>query len=959
MTPGQPPPKATPSDRPAGPNYKATLNLPRPPFSMKANLTDLEPRLQARWEEMDLYGRIRAARAGRPQYLLHDGPPYANGDVHIGTGLNKVLKDIVVKYKTMRGFDSPYLPGWDCHGLPIEHKVMQELGDELQRMSQSEVRRRCRVYAEHFVEVQRRQFRRLGVLGDWEHPYITMDPAYEEAVIQVLGEMVEAGYVYRALRPIHWCMHCRTVLAEAELEYQEDESPAVFVTYPMTESARRLFPALDRDETPGLLIWTTTPWTLPANLGIAVHPDYTYAAARYRDPATGAERVVILARDLVAGALALIGVKDYQEVGSHRGEALQGLTYENPLCGRTSPVVVADYVTLKEGTGCVHTAPGHGREDHLTGLKYGLEPLSPVDEAGVFTEEAGEFAGVDIFQANPRIVERLRQLGMLFHQHRITHSYPHCWRCKEPVIFRAITQWFVDLDRDDLRGRALREIERTRWIPPWGEVRMRSMVAERPDWCISRQKAWGVPIPALYCAGCGELLFNKAVCDRVAELFAREGSDAWFTAEPADILGDLARCGHCGGTEFSKETDILDVWFESGSSHRAVLERTAGLRFPADLYLEGTDQHRGWFQLSLLPAVATRDQAPFREVLTHGFVVDEKGEKVSKSKGTLLGAEQVVEHLGADVVRLWLSSVNYCDDIRVSEAIITRTSEAYRKLRNTFRFLLGNLHDFHPETDRVPYPQMDELDRWALDQLHRLIRDVTTAYDDFAYYKVYYQLFQFCVVRMSSFYFDVLKDRLYTFAPDDPARRSSQTALAEVLLALVRLLAPILVHTAEEVWLALPEDWREAESVHLAGWPEVDEDLIDDELDGRWRRLLAVRDEVNRGLEGARNDKLIRSSLEASVEVWCEEGPLADLLREVPDLLPTLFIVSEATLSAERGEEGWLQGVELPAVWVKVSRAPYSKCGRCWNLRPSVGGDSRHPTLCRRCVEVVENLSKA
>jgi len=947
----------TEKERSGAPNYKATLNLPRTSFPMKANLTQLEPRLQTHWDEMDLYGRIRAARAGRPQYILHDGPPYANGAVHIGTGLNKILKDIVVKYKTMRGFDSPYVPGWDCHGLPIEVKVLQELGDEAQSLPQTEIRRRCRAYAEHFLEVQRSQFRRLGVTGDWEHPYVTMDPSYEQAVIQVLGEMVERGYVYRALKPIHWCMHCHTALAEAELEYEEDESPAIFVTYPMTEDARRPFPGLREGETPELLIWTTTPWTLPANLAIALHPDYTYAAVRYRDPATGADRVIVLARDLLGQALTLIGVTEHEEAGAHRGRALEGLTYRNPLCDRTSPLVVADYVTLKEGTGCVHTAPGHGREDHLTGLRYGLEPLSPVDEAGVFTDEAGEFAGMTIFEANPKIVERLRELGMLFYEHHITHSYPHCWRCKQPVIFRATTQWFVDLDREGLRERALAEIERTRWIPAWGEARIRNMVSERPDWCISRQKAWGVPIPALYCAGCGEMLFNKTVCDRVAELFAREGSDAWFTTEPADILGDLARCPKCGGTKFHKETDILDVWFESGSSHRAVLERTKRLRFPADLYLEGTDQHRGWFQLSLWPAVATRDQAPFREVLTHGFVVDEKGEKVSKSKGTLLNAENVVNDLGADVVRLWLSSLNYQDEMRVSEAIIGRSNDSYRKVRNTFRFLLGNLHDFDPTSDRVPYEQLTELDRWALDRLHRLIQDVTRAYDDFAYYKVYHQLYQFCVVEMSSFYFDVLKDRLYTFAADDRARRSSQTALADILMALVKMSAPILVHTAEEVWQALPEGWGDVESVHLAEWPEVDEALMDGDLAERWQRLLAVRDEVNRALEQARNDKLIRSSLEASVRVWVEEEPLAGLLESQAELLPTLFIVSEAALVEEKGD-GFVQGVDLPSVWVEVRAASYPKCSRCWNLRPTVGESAEHPALCAHCLKVVENLSK-
>jgi len=835
--------------------------------------------------------------------------------------------------------------------------VLQELGEQVGELSQSQIRQRCRAYAERFIDVQRRQFRRLGVTGDWSRPYITMKPAYEQAVIEVLGEMVEQGYVYRALRPIHWCMHCHTALAEAELEYYEDESPGVFVTYPLADDVRELFPGLRQGETASLLIWTTTPWTLPANLAIALHPDHHYSAVRYRDPACGEDRVILLARDLVADTLALIGAGEFKELGSRRGKDLEGLRYRNPLGGRLSPVVIADYVTLKEGTGCVHTAPGHGHEDFLTGRRYNLDPLSPVDEGGIFTAEAGEFAGTGVFEANPLIVERLRKLGMLFHEHRLTHSYPHCWRCKGPVIFRATTQWFVSLEHRDLRGRTLRAIQDTRWIPVWGQVRIASMVSERPDWCISRQRAWGVPIPAFYCKSCGAMILTKETCSRVGELFGREGADAWFTTEPETILGDLARCPECGGSDLRKESDILDVWFESGSSHRAVLERTDGLRFPADIYLEGTDQHRGWFQLSLLPAVATRDRAPFREVLTHGFVVDENGEKVSKSRGGDMGRE-VAADLGADVVRLWLSSLNYQDDMRISETIIGRATDSYRKIRNTFRFLLGNLHDFDPSRDRVPYGEMTELDRWALDRLHRLIRKLTGAYDDFAYFKVYHQLYQFCVVDMSSFYFDVLKDRLYTFAVDDPARRSSQTALADILMALVRLCAPILVHTAEEVWLSLPESWREVDSVHLALWPEANEELIDNELAQRWDRLLAVRGEVNRGIEQARNDKLIRSSLEATVQLWTDEEGLKSLLEKERRLLTTLFIVSEVKLAEEKAE-GFFQGVDSADTWVKVSPASYPKCKRCWNLRPTVGEGPEHPGLCAHCREVVEKLSKS
>src|SRR4051812_39687278 len=723
--------------------YKETLNLPTTRFDMKANLTVREPQIQARWREQDIYAKVRQARAGAPRKVLHDGPPYANGEIHMGTALNKMLKDFVVRSLTMAGFDSPYVPGWDCHGLPIEHKVVKDLGPKAASMSHAEIRALCHTEAMKWVDVQRRQFRRLGGLGAWDDPYLTLDPRYEAGILDVLADLVERGYVNRQLKPIHWCITDRTALAEAELEYQEETTPSLYVNFPMVAGVPE---AWRRGEAAGggpwhVMIWTTTPWTLPANVAIAVHPDVTYAGVRYTEPATGQTVATILAADLVARVMALRQVTEFAEVGRCRGKELEHSEYRHPFVDRTSPIVLAPYVSVEDGTGLVHTAPGHGTEDYQTGRVYQLPTLSPVDGAGRFTDEApAPLAGKGVFAANPSIVAMLRDSGHLFHELSFVHSYPHCWRCKKPVIFRATEQWFVGVDRNDLRGRTLKEIDRVRWLPGWGKSRIDAMVEGRPDWCISRQRSWGVPIPALGCVACGTQLLTAATARHFRDLFRAEGADAWFTRPVEAILPPGASCPNCHETEFRKEGDILDVWFESGSSHRAVLDEPSyGLGgSPAFMYLEGSDQHRGWFQSSILTSVGTNGRAPFETVLTHGFVVDEQGKKMEKSGTNAVSAVKATDQYGADVLRLYVASLDYADDVRMSDRGIKEMSEAYRKIRNTFRYLLGNLEDYDGfDPSRVAAETLHEIDRWALGQLNRVIRDVRAAYEQFEFYRVY------------------------------------------------------------------------------------------------------------------------------------------------------------------------------------------------------------------------------
>jgi isoleucyl-tRNA synthetase len=924
--------------------YKETLNLPVTRFDMKANLTAREPQMQARWREQDLYGAIRAARAGRPRKALHDGPPYANGEIHMGHLLNKVLKDFVVRSLTMRGFDSPYIPGWDCHGLPIEHKVVKDLGARAASMSTTEVRALCKADALRWVDLQRTQFRRLGIEGDWDNPYLTLDPRYEAGIIDVLADLLDGGYVFRQLKPIHWCMTDRTALAEAELEYKDETTPSIYVNFAMVSDVPE---GWDPDGPWHVMIWTTTPWTLPANVAIAVHPELEYSGVRYRDPETGSEVRTILASELVARVMALRGATEYTELGRCKGRDLEHREYVHPFVGRTSPIVLADYVSVDDGTGLVHTAPGHGAEDYQTGRRYQLPTLSPVDAAGKFTAEAPAWlVGKQVFAANPLIIESLKSTGHLFHQLSFDHSYPHCWRCKRPIIFRATEQWFVGIDHDDLRGRTLKAIESVRWLPGWGRNRIEAMVSQRPDWCISRQRSWGVPIPALGCVACGAQLLTAETARHFRDLFRDHGADAWYTRPVEELVPPGANCPRCGATEFRKEGDILDVWFESGSSHRGVLTEGFQLGYPAFMYLEGSDQHRGWFQSSILTAVGSTGRAPFETVLTHGFVVDDKGEKMSKSVGNTISAVKATEQYGADILRLYVASMDYADDVRMSERGIKEMSEAYRKIRNTVRYLLGNLGDYaNFDPDSVDPSTLHEIDLWALGQLNAVIRDVTAGYEKFEFYRVHQRIYQFCSVELSSFYLDVLKDRLYAELPDGPDRRAARFVLARLHDVLTRLVAPILPHTAEELWDYLPAGPEKASSVHLVEFPQPDPRWDDPERDERWAELRSLRDSVLAALEGFRKAKQIGSALEAVVTIATNRPD-----RWLPDrdLLTTLCIVSDVIVAADPDASGES---------VAVARSTSAKCERCWNYRAGVGRSAEHPTLCERCVGVIEALA--
>jgi len=913
-------------------DYSKTVNLPKTEFRMKANLPKREPSILEGWEETDLYGRIRKAMRGKDKRVLHDGPPYANGDIHIGTAFNKILKDFIVKYFTMTGYDSPYVPGWDCHGLPIEYKVLSELGEDAKQKSRMEIRAGCAEYALKYVDIQREQFRRLGVLGDWDNPYLTMSHEYESTIVEVFGELYAGGYIYKGKKPVHWCPSCSTALAEAEVEYSEHTSPSVYVKFPAVGRIGRL------EGDVYYLIWTTTPWTLPANLAICLHPDFTYVGMKVGD------ETYIVAEPLVLGVVAQCGIDRYEIVGKFTGKELEGNRYRHVLTGKECPIILGQHVTLEQGTGCVHTAPGHGQEDYVVGLRYDLDVFSPVDDDGRFTDEAGDFAGMTVFDANEPICDTLDKTGALLQSDSLAHSYPHCWRCMNPIIFRATPQWFVELDANNLRDRALKCVKDVRWVPAWGEERIGLMISGRPDWCISRQRAWGVPIPVFYCKSCAEPFLSPETLENLVELVKENGINVWFERQARDLLPDGTACP-CGGTEFDKEENILDVWFESGVSHRAVLEPHEELTFPADVYLEGSDQHRGWFQSSLLPSVATRDTAPYKTLITAGFVVDGEGMKMSKKLGNAVSPQEVIEQYGAEVLRLWVASENYTQDVTISPEILVQVADAYRKIRNTWRFMLGNLYDFDPVSDSVAYGELEEIDRWALHRLQELKKKVIDAYERFEFHQVYHGVYNFCTGDLSSFYLDVLKDRLYTFAAGSRERRSAQTVLLEMLKDLIRLAAPTLSFTAEEAWRCLPESAREHDSVHLAQMPRVRDDLLDAELAGRWTELLEVRSFVLKALEDARRDGLIGNSLEAKVVVKTS-GDTSRLLEGFVLSLPSVFIVSEVELSDEAD-------AEEPAV--SVSKAAGAKCVRCWNYKTSVGCNPLYPDICDRCVVQVES----
>ncbi|RMH37393.1 MAG: isoleucine--tRNA ligase [Nitrospirae bacterium] len=949
-------------------DYKSTLNLPTTSFPMKANLPQREPEWLATWARERLYDRIQELGAGRPLFILHDGPPYANGRIHIGHALNKILKDFIVKSKTMSGYRVPFIPGWDCHGLPIEHQVTKELGPKKSQLSIIELRRLCRAYADRFYRIQREEFQRLGVLGDWEHPYLTMNPDYESTILREFATFVEKGMVYKGLKPVLWCTVDQTALAEAEVEYETHRSTSIYVKFPFELSPSQLaspngldIPELATASQVSMVIWTTTPWTLPANQALAIHPDITYAFVRVGD------EILVIAEKQVESVVQQCRLPSPRILATRQGrDSFEGLRCRRPLSDGLSPILLADFVTLDQGTGCVHIAPGHGMEDYLLVLRYNAqvpqvlsEPLSilvPVDDTGRFTHDVQEFAGQHVLQANPQIVAKLQDLGLLVGTQEIEHAYPHCWRCKQPVIFRATQQWFVSMEKGNLRERALKEIDQVRWYPPRGRDRIYGMILNRPDWCLSRQRTWGTPIPGFTCTRCQATLMDPALIRQLADLVGQQGSDVWFERSPEELLPAYVTCPSCGNRTFHKERDIVDVWFESGVSHAAVLKPRGPGWWPADLYLEGSDQHRGWFHSALLTAVTTDDRAPYKAVLTHGFVVDGEGKKMSKSAGNVVTPQEVIQQSGAEILRLWVASQDYHEDLRISSTIIKQLSEAYRKIRNTCRFLLSNLYDFEFETHAVPYDHLSELDRWALTRLAHLIAKVRQGYDAYEFRQAFHELEYFCTVDMSATYLDMLKDRLYTFPKHAPLRRGSQTVLFEIIVVLAKLMAPILAFTADEIWRTLPDRVRESEgafSIHLVRFPTVNPRWINPPLEQNWKRLLAVRTQVQSALEQQRRNKLIGSSLEAKVILHASDE-MVRFLQKYHSELPTVFIVSQVELRSgiDTHAENLVTDATL-GIQVEVRKADGQKCERCWNYRLTVGSNPDHPTLCDRCLEAI------
>ncbi|MFN6964379.1 MAG: isoleucine--tRNA ligase [Pyrinomonadaceae bacterium] len=999
-------------------DLKKTVNLPKTNFSQKANLGQSEPARLKKWKEMGLYERIAEARAGRDKFILHDGPPYANADIHIGTALNKILKDFVVKTRSMMGYDAPYVPGYDCHGLPIENlveKKLTEKGKNKNDLPVATFRRLCREHASTAMNNQTRDFQRLGILGEWENPYLTMSPEYESSTARLFGKFLERGYVYKGLRPVYWCIFHQTALAEAEVEYRDHTSPSVYVKFPLKSDPAEIDPAL-AGKNVSVVIWTTTPWTLPANMGIAVHPEFEYSAIEVQsdgfsrsnvgeettEGVTLTSEVYIVASELARSFALTCGFEDYVELARFKGTKLDRLEARHPWIDRTSLIMNGEHVTLgeadaeteldvrfenkaagKSGTGCVHTAPGHGADDFHIGKRYGLEIYNPVDSAGRFIEEVEHFGGMDIFEANPKIVDFLRERGMLLHSEKYQHRYPHCWRCKNPVVFRATPQWFISMDdvnaergvqnagssgaedlasdnagqeirspRSEIRNptglrqQALREIGRVKWHPAWGEDRMRNMFKGRPDWCVSRQRVWGVPIPVFYCQDCEEAVADSKVVDHVADIFAKETADAWYARPESELLPDGFVCPQCGGGEFRKETDILDVWFDSGSSCVAVLEtRGETLRFPADVYLEGGDQYRGWFNSSLMCGLAAHDEAPYRQIITHGWVVDGEGRKQSKSLGNVTAPQEIIDKSGAEILRLWAAAVDYTEDVRCSDEILSRVVDAYRKMRNTLRYALGNLDGFDPASDSVAESEMLEIDRWALASLDAVTARVLEGYRTYDFQAAYNALYNLCTVTLSARYFDIIKDRLYIRAPKSVERRSAQTALYTIADTLCRLLAPVLAFTADEAWENLPGE-RPA-SVHIAEFPQVSE-ADNSALISNWERLFAIRDEVLKALEDARSQKQLGSSLEAKVVLTVDTETSRFLLDYFADLR-YIFIVSQVEV-----HEGDAAGVK-----VEIQKADGQKCERCWNYSARVGEFEKYPTVCERCADALVEIEKS
>ena len=925
-------------------DYKKTLNLPKTDFPMKASLSQREPELIRFWQKNQIYKRIRENRKGKRKFILHDGPPYANGNIHIGHALNKILKDIVVRFKTMQGYDSPYIPGWDCHGLPVEHQLFKELKIAKDQIDRVSFRKKAFKYAMKYVDIQREEFKRLGVFGDWQNPYLTLDPKYEAKIVWSFAQLIKKGFIYRGLKPVNWCFKCETALAEAEVEYDNHESESVFVRFKIIKSPLKDIKA---DKDTYILIWTTTPWTLISNVAVALHPDFDYVFVKTKFGK------LILAKKLATSLFELLSLKDVEIIKEFKGRDLLGLKYEHPFGYRKGKVVLANYVSLEEGVGCVHIAPGHGQEDYQIGLEYKLPTVMPVDEKGKFDESVKEFCGQHVFEANKAIISKLKDLNLLLHNTKITHSYPHCWRCKNPIIFRATKQWFLSVDKDNLRERLVSEIEKNiDWIPLSGRERISSMVKLRPDWCLSRQRYWGVPIPALICKKCKEHFLDYGFVEHFVKIVEKEGSDAWFTNDIKKLLPTGFKHKSCGSSDFEKSEDILDVWFDSGVSHQAVLRDNPELGLPADMYLEGSDQHRGWFQTSLIPSLAIDSRAPFREVLTHGFVVDGEGKKMSKSQGNVISPQEIYNKYGAEILRLWVASSNYNDDVRISKEIIARLVEAYRKIRNTARFILGNLYDFSPDEHSVEYNDLNFVDKYMLNLLEEYKVSITNGYDSkderYVFHKAYKRAYEFCNNDISSFYLDILKDRLYTHGKNSVSRRGAQTVIFELLNSLVRLIAPILSFTAEEIWQNIPKRKEEKDilSVHLLDWPEEKPHYHNEEVVRDFKKIFDLRDPILKRLEEERTKGKIGSSLEAKLFLSLG-GNLYPVFNKYLEDLPFLFIVSQVELKK----------ITVEQYKIEVVSAEGQKCARCWNYRTDVSKNKAHPTICLRCVDAIEKNS--
>lgn len=922
-------------------DYNSTLNLPQTEFPMRGNLPSREPAMLQAFEDNKLYYKMVDKNQGKPKYILHDGPPYANGDIHLGTALNKVLKDIVVKYKNMSGFQAPYVPGWDTHGLPIELKALKKDGVDPTDIDAVSLRKICREFALSFVENQKGQFKRLGVLADYNDPYLTLKPEFEAMQIEIFGQMAKKDFIYKGLKPVYWCSECKTALAEAEIEYAEDPCHSIYVKFNVIED-KGIFEKLGINKKDVyFVIWTTTTWTLPGNVAICLGPDYEYTLVKANN------EYYVMAKELVVPTMKAAKIEDYETIGSFKGNELEHMKTQHPFLDRQSLVIYGDHVTLDSGTGCVHTAPGHGVEDFEVCKNYKELPIVvPVDSNGKLTKDAGEFEGLSTEEANKAIAQKLDESGNLFALEKIIHQYPHCWRCKQPVLFRATEQWFCSVN--DFKEQAIREISKVKWIPGWGEKRIEGMVRDRSDWCISRQRTWGVPIPILYCKDCGKTIVNDETINAIADLFREKGSDAWYSENPADFIPVSVKCD-CGCSEFTKETDIMDVWFDSGVSHAAVLAKRGELQWPADLYLEGADQYRGWFQSSLLTSVAWKGVAPYKAVCTHGWVVDGEGRKQSKSLGNGIAPEDIIKQYGADILRLWVASSDYHADIRISPEILKQLTEAYRKLRNTSKYILGNLYDFNPDTDMIAYEDLTELDQLALFRLNTLIQKVNTAYENFDFHVVFHSIHNFCVVDMSSFYLDIIKDRLYCEAPKGILRRAAQTAMYQILDALTRMVAPILAFTSDEIWKCMPHHKdTDSESVLFNEMYKSISVEQDDAFVEKWNTISAVRNDVQKALEIKRTQNAIGKSLEAKVTLYCD-GVLFDLLSEMKDKLDTIFICSQVSLEKGNGEfTGDVEGLSIT-----VTQAQGEKCERCWIYSDTVGSVSDHPTLCERCANVL------